>query len=180
MNSRKVTQATEIAERWVERLKTDALLWRAAGTTGLSGTPCTTAPCYLSDLTTTENANLWLPAAGALTNGVNCTLGHAAGATFLGEDITDACDGGTSQAPDPTFCTSYRLNWLNGDSVNDTGIRADVVVFWPRERSPANMATHFPGCAPSQGVLDFDVNDDGNNDYHAVYATTVVRYTLAQ
>ena len=163
--SRRVTQATEITDRWVERLKADALLWNQPGAAGVAGTT------YLNLIG--GAAGQWLQVVANLDNQVNATLGHSAAADLYGRDVIPL---EAAAQPRITFCTHYRLNWLI-DPTTDTSLRAEVRVFWPKQGTGITLATASPLCAmTANGTLDLSNPVDGIDDFHAVYATTIIRY----
>jgi type II secretory pathway pseudopilin PulG len=167
--SRRMSQATEIADRWIERLKTDALLWNQPGVNGVTGTT------YLTQIAT--SADTWLQAAGNQQNQYNPTLLHSAGADLYGADVDPGQTGAQNRI---AFCTHYRLSWLvNSDT--DTALRVEVRVFWDRDGSGFTIANAAPLCGmTADGTLDVSDPQDGNDDFHAVYLSTIIRYTPPQ
>jgi hypothetical protein len=156
--SRRVAVATEIADRWLERLKTDALLWNEPGSAGVM------SATYLTEIA--GSAGQWLQAAGGLSNPWNPTLGHSSAADLYGGDVFPLnSDAQASIA----FCTHYRLSWIN-NAATDTSLRAEVRVFWARDAAtvPLGDATNgSPLCATTNMPIA---------NFHAVYATTIIRY----
>lgn len=168
--SRRVTQATEVADRWMERLRTDALLWNAAGASGVGSTdylqnPTATDAC-------TDSTVGWLQPAGDMTSEVNATLGHSSASDLYGADVMDL-DGEHQKSI--AFCTHYRLCWLTDAAASGlddrTSLRAEVRVFWTREGSGVSLASASPLCATTDITI-------GN--FHSVHASTIIRYTPLQ
>jgi prepilin-type N-terminal cleavage/methylation domain-containing protein len=159
MNSKEMTIATSIAENWVERLKIDALSWTAPGTVGAPGINLGNTG-YLQDINNAEN--IWRRP--LLT--YNSLLGHSPGADLTGNEIS---------AWPPTvqigFCTHLRFNWITAGTL----MRVDVRVFWPKQPSKAVITTDFPQCGDTATSLDVD--NDGVDDYRAVYTSTTIRWT---
>ncbi len=171
--SRRVAQATEIADRWIERLRTDALIWNQPGPTGVATTAYLTQAIIEVDAT-----DAWLQAAGNQINQVNATLGHSAGADLYGNDVAPLISGNQQRI---AFCTHYRLRWMADDPAAETSLRAEVRVFWPKAGSGATLAVASPLCAMTgNGTLDVSSPADGVDDFHAVYAATVIRYNPPQ
>lgn len=161
MNSKEMTIATSIAENWIERLKMDALNWTEPGTVGDPGGKLTNTG-YLQRINSAENA--WdAPPLSYLNQ-----LEHSPGADLTGNEIT-AWSRNMNVAIG--FCTNLRFNWTRPGTL----MRADVRVVWPKRPSAAVFATDFPQCIPAGDSLDVD--DDGVDDYHAVYASTAIRWT---
>jgi prepilin-type N-terminal cleavage/methylation domain-containing protein len=164
--SRRVTQATEVADRWMERLRTDALLWNAAGASGVGSTD------YLQNPDACTDSTGWLQPAGDMVNQVNATLGHSSASDLYGADVMDL-DGEHQKSI--AFCTHYRLCWLTdvaaGEPDDRTSLRAEVRVFWTREGSGVSLAGASPLCATTNITI-------GN--FHSVHASTIIRYTPLQ
>lgn len=163
MTSKEMTIATSIAENWVERIKTDALNWTEEGTVGAPGDKLINTG-YLLDINNAADA--WrIP----LTTYSNALYGHAPGADLTGTEIspwppTDASTIG--------FCTSLRFNWVIPGSV----VRVDIRVIWPKRPSAAVFTTDYPFCSCDNGS-GLDTDGNGVDDYHAVYTSTLVRWT---
>jgi hypothetical protein len=163
--SRRVTQATEIADRWTERLKSDALLWTAPGVAGVANTT------YLNEIATSPDA--WLQAAGNQANAVNAVLLHSAASDLFGGDVIPLDAGSQGRI---AFCTHYRFSWL-ANPATDTSMRAEVRVFWTQTGTGFSLANDSPLCAMTANeTLDLDDPQDGVDDFHAVYTATIVRF----
>jgi prepilin-type N-terminal cleavage/methylation domain-containing protein len=169
LHARRVTQATEIADKWIERLKTDALLWSDRGFDGMGGT------AYLNQIAT---ANTWLQAAGNLPNQVNDVLMHSSGADMYGRDVIPLA----STTPGAiAYCTHYRLSWVTtpADTSDDTSLRVEVRVLWAKEISglPASGVSlaDTSGVTPNCATTNIPAATLAN--LHAVYVATIIRYT---
>ena len=158
VQARRSTIATDIAERWIERLKTDALLWDRVAT-----------PAELAVVLGRTN---WLMPGGAppappyrwqappgLPMGVPPMLVSNA-FDFQGNDILPTDPPATIR-----YCASYRLAWV---TVGRT-LRADVRVFWPRDQQ-VRADGSFPG-ACAQGDIGLPPTL-----YGQVYLSTVLRW----
>jgi prepilin-type N-terminal cleavage/methylation domain-containing protein len=157
--SKQITVATQIAEVVVERLKIDAMNWTAAGSetspaTALSNT------VYLADIG--SNANTWIPL------DTNNGFSHSSAFTALSENIAPADL--STRADEIAYCAAIKLAWaVTGDS-----IRADVRVWWQRGSMPGGME-QFGLCDANLDSLDPGGANEEN--YHAIYMSTVLRWT---
>ncbi len=168
-HARQMTTATQIAQIWIERLKQDACMWtqRAALTANPPETVLASVALgpteYLDAIV--DQRNTWLaPPEEEPTEAKPVSRGF----DFQGNDTSAAADAD----PVPFYCAAYRLNWV----FYGEAIRADVRVWWPRAGSSADPENDFPGCAG--GALDsLDPGGSAADNYHAVYASTVIRVT---
>lgn len=171
----RITIATQIAQRWIERLKQDAHSWTVVGTD--SGT---IAGAFAN--TTYLGANL-----AALTGSPDAF--RTLTTNFAGTGISNAFDArgrDTLANGSQAFCASYRQAWIWEGQL----MRVDVRVWWPREQlvqapvpgpngqtpsvsSRHVLSTDFAGCAddgvrlnPGGGLFDW---------YHMVYLSTAIR-----
>jgi len=160
MTSKEMTIATSIAENWAERIKTDALNWTREGLPEdiLSNTG------YLLVINDFENTWKESPAT------YNDLFGHAPGSDLTGNEITPWPP--TDDNITIGFCTHLKFNWVTIGSV----MRVDIRVIWPRRPSGAVFATDFPFCVCDDGD-GLDTDGNGVDDYHAVYTSTLVRWT---
>ena len=157
--ARMTTTATNLAEVWAERLKADALGWRTPGTP--------TATTYLADIATPDT---WLAPPADTSAG-------SRGFDYFGRDFAfGVVNTGL------TYCVSYRLSWVLVGQL----MRADVRVFWDADfehggltagdpRHGVAMLTAFGPC--NAGLTPAVPVGDPNSPYHAVFLTTVVRFT---
>lgn len=156
MESRQMTTATQLAQRWVERLRRDGLAWRTG--TMVVPVPVTVLAntTYLQQVPASDAAAPWftpVPRVGS---------GESAAFDYYGRDTTVAAD--------MHYCTNVRLEWL----YPGRAMRADVRVWWARRAGGAsgdNMAG-LAGCAtgidPNTLLADWRVR--------AAHASTVIRY----
>ncbi|HJL14950.1 MAG TPA: hypothetical protein RMH99_04800 [Sandaracinaceae bacterium LLY-WYZ-13_1] len=158
LEARRMTTASQLAQRWVERLRRDAVQWR-------SGSP-TVNPVLMNDtdylrLTTAPGGSpSWFVPTPPATSGETANFDH------YGRDLTAGAT--------PHYCTNIRLAWL----YPGRAIRADVRV-WYLRRSTGTQAdptssgrAALAGCAP--GV---DPNTlTGDFRIRAAHASTVLRY----
>lgn len=157
MEARQMTTANQVAQRWVERLRRDALNWTQAA--NVHSPTLLTRTTYLSSVPAPGTAPAWFVPVPAATSG------ETAGFDFYGNDIA----GGAA----PYYCTNVRLEWLYPGQA----MRADVRVWWVRRiagtaGAPASTSTLY-NCAP--GV---DPNTlTGNRSLRMVYTSTVIRFS---
>jgi type IV pilus modification protein PilV len=167
VHARELTTATQIAQNVIERMKLDAMSWRAV----------TTAPA--TDLQNT----VWLKSVVGSTPGnfisVTPWPAAAAGATrtlsnafnYYGEDMVLQ---GASQAllAQVHYCASFRPTWVY---VNFRALRVDVRVWWSKDMPGRAITSDFASCADDNTAL----NPGGAqyDNYHIVYLSTVIRPT---
>lgn len=158
MEARQMTTANQIAQRWVERLRRDGLLWTQSSTIANPG--LLTRTSYLRFVPAPGTAPAWfVPAPPAAS-------GETANFDYYGRDLV--AGGGAAY-----YCTNVRLEWL----FPGQAMRADVRVWWVRrfgssEALPANTAA-LADCAP--GV---DPNTlTGDRRLRMVHTSTVLRFT---
>lgn len=160
--ARQVTNATQIAQMWVERIKEDACMWTtAASETG--GAPTTTDvlvnTAYLSAIVANEGRWVSPPDQDPFPR-------ISRGFDFQGDDTAASIDG------DPFYCTAYRMQWVYFGSA----IRTDVRVWWPRAGSGAK-ATDFPACGSGSNLSLLDPGGTAYANYHGIYLSTVLHVT---
>lgn len=122
--AQEMTLATNIARRWQERLREDALMWNSpSARTGISdlGTD-TSYVCQLVGCAGgSASPNQWLvptPPAGSTDSAAFDAFGNE---VAIGSSAT-------------RYCVNTRFNWLRADSAARQGmIRAEVRVWWYRE-----------------------------------------------
>ncbi len=157
-DAREMDVANSIARGWIERIERDATLWTQATV------PQTPPPNLPNAILVNENltGQWYLPQARQNpSGGQNDT--ESASFDILGQDIDPSVD------PTGTrYCVNLRLTPL---TLDQTLIRAEVRVFWPRNLTVApdpNYCTQAPPAA-----LDTDTTK-----YHFVYAVTAVRQNV--
>jgi type IV pilus assembly protein PilV len=153
LEARQIGTASEVTNRWVERLRRDALAWVAQGTASQT--------TYLKALGTNGTTGYIRPAADASADPL-----ISPGFDFYGRP--------TFTSTEMFYCSFLRLTWVR------TGVtmRADVLTWWPR-RSAANSTAKkaFPGCGESavSGVLtELDL---AGSSLRAIRASILLRWT---
>ncbi len=156
LEAREMTTATQLAQRWVERVRRDALNWTRSSTTVNPIILARTS--YLQNVPNPGGALTWFAPAPPVASG------ESANFDFYGRD--------TGTPVDSYYCTNLRLEWL----YTGRAIRADVRVWWLRRASGQQtggsrlaLAQCGPGLDPNTLTNDFRVR--------MVYVSTVVRYT---
>lgn len=155
MEARQMTTGTQLAQRWVERLRRDGLNWtrpsQVADPTLLNQTD------YLQLVPSSGTAPAWFVPAPTVP-------GETANFDFYGVDTADPNE--------MRYCTNIRLEWL----YLGRAMRADVRVWWLRrlsgdedDPSRAALAQCAPTLAPDTLTNDFRVR--------MAYASTIIRYT---
>ena len=153
-DAREMDVASSIARGWLERLERDATLWTP------SQVAITPPQNISSALLVNENltGNWFVPKARLAANGSQNDV-ESAGFDILGQDMD------TLTAAGLRYCVNLRLTPL---TVDQTLIRAEVRVFWPRNLTQAPDPNYCNSAPPAS--LDTDVQK-----YHFVYAATAVR-----
>lgn len=158
VDARRMDMANAIARQWVERLRTDSMLW--------------TLPAARNATSNFSNSLLLQQVDGAWHRPVE-RLGASPywspGLDALGADVelTDLADDKNRYA---LFCTHVRLTWL----IDSQMMRADVRVFWPRGVTSAPDPKFCDDPALAATV-------EGKRDaYHFVYAMTAIRRNALQ
>ncbi len=164
VHAREITTATQIAQTWIERFKIDAMRW------------VSTTPSEMLDLQNT----LYL--SGIVANdGVFTGIPVQANDTVFGGVWMNAFDYLGNEVPSVNhastrFCVSHRLSWVFPRQT----MRADVRVFWPRDRLGAagkttanDILVDFPNCADDNASLN--PGGDEFDNYHVVYLSTTLR-----
>lgn len=160
-HARQLATATQIAQRWVERLKQDAARWNQAAVAGGTPTAATVlGPTdYLEAVVTLPNVFQLIP---------NATQAVSNAFDYQGEDTLNT-------SPNVHYCASFRPGWVSFGRA----LRVDVRVWWARsdvQHSDAfqGLATDFPGCNDT-GNLGLDPGGTLLDDYHVVYMPMVIR-----
>jgi type IV pilus assembly protein PilV len=115
LEARQIGSAAEVTNRWIERLRRDALMWTAQGTASQS--------TYLAALGTSGTTGFLRPdpdngAADAST---------PKDATFISPGF-DYYGLPTLVPAEMTYCSFVRLTWVRTGAT----MRADVLTWWPR------------------------------------------------
>ncbi len=157
MEAREMTVATQLTQRWMERLRRDAMNWTASSR---SLNPVLLAnTTYLRTVPNPGAAALWAvpipPAASPET----------ANFDYYGRDTTDL----TAMH----YCTNIRLEWL----YTGRAMRADVRVWWLRRLT--GSSTPDPGrAALGQCAPGLNPNTLTNSwSVRMTYASTIIRWT---
>ncbi len=153
-DAREMDVASSIARAWLERVERDATLWTPSQ---IAVTP----PANISSaILVNENltGNWYVPKTRLAASGTQNDV-ESAGFDILGQDMD------TLTAAGLRYCVNLRLTPL---TVDQTLIRAEVRVFWPRNLTQA-PDPNYCNSVPSAS-LDTDVQK-----YHFVYAATAVR-----
>ncbi|MFK7988811.1 MAG: hypothetical protein AB8I08_22515 [Sandaracinaceae bacterium] len=157
MSAREMTTGTQLAQRWIERLRRDRLAW----TSGTTVTPV--PPLLLTNTTYLRNVTPATAAPSWVTPVPPVASGESANFDFYGQDTTVAAD--------MHYCTNMRLEWL----YPGRAMRVDVRVWWVRRVTGSNIdttAAGLSGCAAGQDPDDLT----GDVRLTMAYASTVVRY----
>ncbi len=156
-DARELDVASSIARTWIERLERDATLWTPSQ---IAVTP----PANIGNATLVNESTLngvwYVPQARYAASG---SQGDVESAAFdiLGQDVDPASAGAR-------YCVNARLTPLTTDQ---TLIRAEVRVYWPRNLTQAPDANYC--AAVPQGI------DAAVQKYHFVYAATAVRQNVS-
>lgn len=150
--ARQMSTANQIAQTWIERLKEDAHTWTQPGDPNGVPTPI----MVLGQTTWLQQVN----AAPGLFQPFPMLPSSSSTFDFQGNEIF------ANQPGAAFFCASFKTQWV----YVGRAIRADVRVFWPRERSAA-----VPACIDTDAPL----NPGGNlvSRFHIVYLSTVITQT---
>ena len=157
MEAREMTTATQLTQRWVERLRRDALNWTASSRTISPILLANTT--YLNTVPNPGTAALW---ATPIPTPIST---ETANFDYYGRDTTDTRE--------MRYCTNIRLEWL----YTGRSMRADVRVWWLRRVSgtatPDASRAALGQCGPG-----IDPNTLTNNwSVRMTYASTVIRWT---
>lgn len=156
MESRQMTTATVLAQRWIERLRRDSLNWTLRSRTHNPG--ALTGTTYLRTVASPGAPILWTVPTPPATGTDSASFDYYGNDTTVGSQMQ--------------YCTNIRLEWL----YPGRAMRADVRVWWARRGDGVdrNIARgdELAGCGAG-----LDPNSL-TNDFRArmVYASTVLRY----
>ncbi|HLV65195.1 MAG TPA: prepilin-type N-terminal cleavage/methylation domain-containing protein [Polyangiaceae bacterium] len=162
-HARDLAIATQIAQAWIDQLRTDALAWnhpsarQAASDLGQT--------IWLAALVGNDSTDFALPAWNATRK-----FGPAFDVQGKPVDVSDA-----DNVPLARFCTHIRLSWLYPETEPVLGnglIRVEVRVFWPRDGAAPLDGGNVCGGTP-------DAIGEATDRYHFVYKVSAVRQNTA-
>lgn len=169
MRAKQLSVATHIGQTWMERLRTDAIVWTQPGLTKPQASNVGNTQ-WLGQVN--AQPNIWFRPNDVPTRG-------SAGFDALGNDVPGV------SADSAVYCTHLRLNWMYKVGAAATGaqpelIRADVRVFWARDARQWTMAGVANGnaqaiCAAGQNAPA--LGQAANNayaQYHFAYFTSAI------
>jgi prepilin-type N-terminal cleavage/methylation domain-containing protein len=156
-DAREMDVATSIARAWLERAERDAALWTPSVVTIVPPANIGSATIVHENLT----SQWFVPKSRLAAAGAQNDIESAA-FDILGQDVD------TLTAPGIRYCVNLRMTPLTTDQ---TLIRAEVRVFWPRNLTIAPDANYCNQAPPA--TLDEDTQK-----YHFVYAATAVRQNV--
>lgn len=181
-HARQLSTASQIAQRWIERLKQDAFSWNQEGT--FPGPPndavVLAGTTFLRQVATAPNVFQTLTVPAVMQPVLNQIGGISNSFDFQGNDVLP-----NSTKPDVFYCASFRPSWV----YYGQALRVDVRVWWAVDAHAAvqgsNKVQHvvsgntgdFPGCVDDNARLNPGPNGTLINDYHVVYLSTVIRFT---
>ncbi len=157
-DAREMDVASSIARTWIERLERDSTLWTPSPITVVPPANLPSAILINENIT-----GVWFSphtrfAAAGTQNDI-----ESSGFDILGQDLDALTAAGLR------YCVNLRLTPLTTDQ---TLIRAEVRVFWPRNLTIA-PDTNYCNQAPPATL------DEDTQKYHFVYAVTAVRQNVS-
>lgn len=155
VDAREMDMAQSIAREWMERLKRDATLWTPSVIPAVPPTNLPRAVLVNENLTGT-----WFVPKARLTASAPQNDVESAGFDTLGRDVTALDYTGTGLR----YCTNVRLTPATTDQ---TMLRAEVRVFWPRLLT-ASPDPKFCNQAPPVAL------DTATDTYHFVYLVSAI------
>jgi prepilin-type N-terminal cleavage/methylation domain-containing protein len=161
IDARRIDMANAIARQWIERLRTDAMLWTLPAAQNPNSNFANALLLQRVDL----NDDIWYRPDQRLAADPKWSPGM----DVLGADVTDSTELGDQKNRFALFCTNVRLKWLIVNQV----MRVDIRVFWPRGVG-ASPDDHY--CAQTPPA-DMETRTD---KYHFIYATTAIRRNAVQ
>lgn len=181
--ARQMDMANAIAREWMERLRRDAMLWTpAVGQQGITPPPnIGQAPIILI-----QQPPIWyVPMARVAPQGAQTDV-QSPGFDMLGRDIPTADLGWAAQGSTNaagvfststqnvlTYCTNVRITPLTADQ---TLLRAEVRVFWPRDLfssiDPAICTANPPAGWVNDPIATIQ-------KYHFLYLTSAIRQNVS-
>lgn len=158
MEARQMTTGNQVAQRWVERLRRDALNWTVPS--NVASTPLLARTAFLRSVPPPGGAPMWFVPTPT-------TPGETANFDYYGNDLT--AGGGAAY-----YCTNVRLEWLYPGQA----MRADVRVWWVRRDTGSDdgLSPGFQNCAPGINPNTLPM-PPADYRIRAVYTSTVIRYT---
>lgn len=155
-DAREMDVASSIARGWIERLERDATLWTQATV------PQTPPPNLPNAILVNENlTGQWFLPQTRLTAQAPQNDIESPAFDILGQDVD-------LSSPGIRYCVNLRLTPL---TVDQTLIRAEARVFWPRNLTVSPDPNYCSQAPPTS--LDADVAK-----YHFVYAVTALRQNV--
>jgi prepilin-type N-terminal cleavage/methylation domain-containing protein len=159
-DAREMDVASSIARKWMERAERDSTLWTPST---VAATPPANVQyaSIIDEGVNTNTAGTWFVPSKRLVAGTVANQGdtESAGFDILGQDLVSLTNAGLR------YCVNLRVTPLTTDQ---TLMRVEARVFWPRNLTVAPDATYCSAAPPAS--LDTDVTK-----YHFVYAATAVR-----
>lgn len=163
VDAREMDMAQSIAREWMERLKRDATLWTPAVLPAVPPPNLSRAVLVNENLTGT-----WFVPQARLTPAAPQNDVESPGFDALGRDVTGLAYTGSdlraATGPGLRYCTNVRLTPL---TVDQTMLRAEVRVFWPRLLT-ASPDAQFCSQAPPASL------DTATDTYHFVYLVSAI------
>jgi len=158
-DAREVDVASSIARMWIERLERDATLWTPSAITVV---PPANINSALLVNESALNGKWYVPQARLSSTGSQDDV-ESAGFDILAQDQSSLTASGLR------YCVNLRVTPLTTD---DTLVRAEVRVFWPRNLTIAPDQNYCNQAPPA--TLDEDTQK-----YHFVYAVTALRQNVS-
>ncbi len=158
VDAREMDQAQAIARQWLDRLTRDATLWTPSQIPSVPPANLSSALLVNENLT----GQWFVPKARMTTSGQQFD-DESAGFDILGRDMTSLATGNGLR-----YCVNLRLTPATTDQ---TLIRAEVRVFWPRNLTAAPDPKYCEQTPPAALDTQTDI-------YHFVYAVTALRQNV--
>jgi len=159
--AREITTATQATRTWLDRVRRDSLGWNARGLAGTAGTD------YLSNVPAVPTAaGAWFtpqPPAASMPSASGGD-GESFAFDYFGRDV---------QAANAYFCTHIRMRW----AIQNQAIRVDARTWWHRSGQNFTDRTLFTGCAVGAEAGVTANLDSAAPQLHAVYGSTLVRWS---
>ncbi len=156
-DARELDVASSIARGWIERLERDATLWTPSPVSVIPPANISSATLVNENITGQWFVPKSRSAAVAPQDDV-----ESAGFDILGQDMATLTQTGLR------YCVNLRLTPL---TIDQTLVRAEARVFWPRNLTVAPDANYCNQAPPA--TLDTDTAK-----YHFVYAVTALRQNV--
>jgi len=162
-HARDLAIATQVAQAWIDQLRTDALTWNHPS--ARQATSDLDQTIWLSALVGNDSTDFMLPAWSDARK-----FGPAFDVQGKPVDVSDP-----DNVPHARFCTQIRLSWPYPETEPMLGnglIRVEVRVFWPRDGVAPLDGNDVCGGAP-------DAVGAATDRYHFVYKVSAVRQNTA-